>query len=97
VAAGVAQAREVADAEEVERGEDVFGGAVGVGGVLGDRQLRVQDRLERVDGFALADGGDLGAVLAVLLADPVHHLRVALAASSCSSPRYQSVVQASWR
>jgi hypothetical protein len=40
---------------------------VGIGHVLEDRQLGVQDRLERVDRFAFGDGYDLRAVLAVLV------------------------------
>jgi hypothetical protein len=65
--AGVAQARDEPEAEEVEEGEHDFGGAVGVGRVLEDRQLGVQDRLERVDRLAFGDGDDLCAVLAVLV------------------------------
>ena len=61
---GVFEARDEAPAEQVEQREDELGGAVGVGGVLGDRQVRVEDRLERVEGFALGDRDDLGAVLA---------------------------------
>ena len=52
---------------------------MGVGRVLGDRQLRVEDRLEGVDGFAFGDGHDLGAVLAVLVADPVDEVQRATA------------------
>ena len=73
--AGVSQARDEPQAEEIEEREHDFGGAVGVGRVLGDRQLGVQDRLERVDRFAFGDGHDLGAVLAVLVADPVDEVQ----------------------
>jgi len=44
---------------------------VSICGVLGDRQLGVEDRFERVDRLAFGDGNDLGAVLAVLVADAV--------------------------
>jgi hypothetical protein len=69
--AGVPEARDEAQAEEVKEREDVLGGAVGVDGVLADGERGVQDRLERVDGLALGDRDDLGAVLAVLIRRPV--------------------------
>ena len=72
---GVFEAGNKAEAEEVEEREDELGGAVGVGGVLGDRQVRVEDRLKRVEGFALGDGDDLGAVLAVLVGNPVDEVQ----------------------
>lgn len=41
--------------------------SVRVGRVLGDWQLRVQDRLQGVDRFAFGDRDDFGAILAVLV------------------------------
>jgi hypothetical protein len=55
--------------------------------VLGDRQLRVQDRFERVDRFALGDRHDFGAVLAVLVADPVEDVQRAAAPPELSRER----------
>ena len=47
--------------------------------MLGDRERGVEDRFEGVDRFAFGDGHDLGAVLAVLVADPVHEVQRATA------------------
>jgi hypothetical protein len=69
--AGISEARDESQAEQVEEREHVLGGAVGVGGVLAYGERGVQDPLERVDGLALGDRDDLGAVLAVLIRRPV--------------------------
>ena len=64
---------------KVEQREHELGRAVRVGGVLGDRERGMEDRFEGVDRFAFGDGHDFGAVLAVLVADPVHEVQRAAA------------------
>jgi hypothetical protein len=47
----------------------------------------VEDLLQRVDRFALGDGDDLGAVLAVLVADPVQDRERAVAVAELARER----------